>query len=303
MNGRQGLIILAVILGLAAIGSGIWGLQQSKAKNTLLEEKEQLGEQLGDLSNLKDELAQEVDSLQREYEVLAQENESLQGSLTEAEQTITNKNRAIRNAKSQSVGEINNLRAEIQELIASKSDLEASIDNLRAENDSLRTRTGILEMDLSQAKQDNEALANLNRSIQGELKQLTLANFKASAFQVETEMKSKKATSKARRARRIRVTFDLANVPEEYQGVRTLYMAITNDQAIPIKVSNPIKTKVVVNGQQMDLFAVSEKDVNIAESQRLNFTHELENKLKGGYYRVAVYTDIGLLGASTFRLR
>jgi hypothetical protein len=48
---------------------------------------------------------------------------------------------------------------------------------------------------------------------------------------------------------------------------------------------------------------VQQKDTDIVENQRLTFNYELEDKLKSGYYRVAVYTDIGLLGASSFRLQ
>ena len=85
--------------------------------------------------------------------------------------------------------------------------------------------------------------------------------------------------------------------------MRPLYLVVTDDKGTPIKDSNPIQAKVVVNGQDMDIQAVKVQEVNIEESQRLSFSHDLEEKLTTGYYRVAVYTDIGLLGASSFRLR
>ena len=59
---------------------------------------------------------------------------------------------------------------------------------------------------------------------------------------------------------------------------------------------------IVVNGQTMPLNAVSGKEVNITSNQRLSFSHNMEDKLKPGFYRVAVYADLGMLGSANFRL-
>lgn len=303
MKAKQGLTILAVILGILLLLTVWWGYQQSKERTNLLVQNEQMNAQLVDLESLKGDLEQEIDSLAEAYEVLASENETLQGSLTEAEDRASKNASAIRRLRGQNAAELNNLRGEIQQLLAVKAELESNINNLQMENDSLRTRTGVLEQDLNVAREENSALNTLNATIQDELKALTLANFKASAFQVELERKSSKVTSKSRRARRIRVTFDLTNVPEEYQGTKSLYLVITDETGTPIKTSNPIQASAVVNGQKMDLIAVKAKDVNVEGNQRLSFTHDLEEKLRAGYYRASVFTDIGLLGATSFRLR
>jgi hypothetical protein len=52
----------------------------------------------------------------------------------------------------------------------------------------------------------------------------------------------------------------------------------------------------------MALNAVSGKEVNITSNQRLSFSHNMEDKLKPGFYRVAVYADLGMLGSANFRL-
>ena len=158
-----------------------------------------------------------------------------------------------------------------------------------------------LTSNLNEANKDKAALANLNRTMQEEVKKLTLNNFKASAFQVEVETPKSKLTAKSNKARRIVVNFDLTSIPDEYQGIRTIYMAITNDNGVPIPGSNIIKN-VVVNGQTMALNAVSGKEVNITSNQRLSFSHNMEDKLKPGFYRVAVYADLGMLGSANFRL-
>jgi hypothetical protein len=53
----------------------------------------------------------------------------------------------------------------------------------------------------------------------------------------------------------------------------------------------------------MDIIAVKAKDVDIAENQRLSFVYDLEEKLDPGFYRVSIFTEIGMLGSSSIRLR
>ncbi len=305
MKSRQIIIILAVLLGIFLILAGWWGFKVAKLNEenkTLTGEKSELEEQLGDLEEVKRSLEIEVDSLQEAYLSMAEENEELQGSIASAKNEIIAKNVALRNAKKASSGEINDLKSEIQQLIDIKTTLETSIQEIQSENDSLRNLAGQLERDLASSRQENEELNNLNQAIQEEVTRLTLENFKASAFQVEIAQKNSKVTSKSRRARNIKVNFDLTNVPDKYQGVRPVYLAITDSKGTPINASNPISTNITVNGQAMDLIAVLEKEVNIEANQRLSFTHDLEEKLKSGVYRAAVYTDIGFLGSSSFTL-
>lgn len=299
----RGLIIIAAILALLALLAGWWGLGQKKERLALAEQNEVLNSSLNDLQVLKEDLAEEVDSLLMAYESLAEENTALEGSLAEVESRLSQKDAALRSSKNQNANEVNNLRAEIQELLATKAQLEETIYAIKEENDSLRNVTGRLEADLTAVRADNEALNKMNNTIQDELKKLTLANFKATAFQVETERRSSKATAKSGRTRRIKVTFDLTNVPDEYQGTRPLYLVITNENGVPITSDNPLQTQSVVGGQRMDLIAQEAKEVNVGDSQRLSFSHDLSEKLDRGFYRASVFTDIGLLGAASFRLQ
>jgi outer membrane murein-binding lipoprotein Lpp len=303
MKDRQGLIILAAILGVLLIAAGIWGVSQSRAKKQLASENTELSGTIEDLEELRADLIREVDSLQQEYAVLAEQNSGLQGSLLEAQDKIAQTEAALRNAKARSSSEINSLRAEIQQLLALRSDLESNIKMVQAENDSLRAVTGLLEADLSVARDENVALSNLNRTIQGEVDRLTLANFKATAFQVDLETRGEKQTARARRARNIRVSFDLTDVPPQYQGLRTLYLSISDEQGMPVRPSNAIMGQTIVNDQKMDFIAVQAKEVDITANQRLTFNYEVEDKLNAGYYRVTVYTDIGMLGSSSLRLQ
>lgn len=310
MSGKNTLGIIVAILVILLLLAGIWGFSNNSAKNKLMVENETLSSELSDIRRLKDNLKTEVDSLQSAYNTLTEENESLQDSLVDSKSAVNNLSNSVRrlriankNLKSENDTQTGNLRDQIQGLLNDKSSLEVSIQTLQAQNDSLRSVAGILEENLDKAKEENKGLANLNQTMQDELSRLTLANFKASAFRVEVEKNKPKATAKSKRARRIRVSFDLTNVPDKYRGVRPLFLSITNEKGTPIKADNPIQAKVSVNGQSTDVIAVETKEVNIVDNQRLSFSHDLSERLKSGYYRVVLYTDIGVLGASSFRLR
>ncbi len=307
MKARNILAVLAILLALGLGYSSWWGFGLKGETETLAKNNSALKSELGEMAALKEDLAGEVDSLQAAYDLLAEENSTLQGDLEASNDKLKRRNYTIKSVKAenkQAEVQMSGLRAEIQSLLSSRIQLENSIKDLQMENDSLRTRTTVLESDLGVAREDNAQLANLNRSIQEEVGKLTLANFKASGFRVELEKKrGSKATAKSRRAKRILASFDLANVPEKYQGVRPIYLVVTDDKGTPIKLNNPINATVAVNGQETNLQAAEMKEVNIIESQRISFKHTLGERLKSGFYRVSVYTDIGLLGASSFRLR
>lgn len=295
-------LALLILLLLAFLGTGFWGFRQSQSKQELALEKTNMEEEISSVKALKEDLSKEVDALRQSYQVLVEENQILQGSLSDVESLLTKKDAEIRAAKKNGLGQVNGLRSEIQGLLAARSELEASISQLQSENDSLRVRTGTLERDLSIAQEEKKALANLNQTIQSELRKLTLADFKATAFQVEVETKRASATARSGKARRILVTFDLIGVPAAYQGIRPLYLVVTDEKGVPVAGSD-IQAKSTVNGQSVDVLAVRGKDVNLTASQRLSFNYDLESKLRTGFYRVSVYTDIGLLGAASFRLQ
>ncbi len=306
MKTKHILGVVALILALLLAYTGWWGNSQKQEKMSYIDKTERLSSEMAELNDIKDNLEFEVDSLELAYEELNYINDSLSTSLTKANKTIYRRNQTIKAVKASNTdrdAEIGNLSEQIKGLLYSKSQLQGQIQQLVLQNDSLKMRAGVLEVDLGKARQDNLALANLNRSMQSEIGNLTLSNFKASGFRAEVERKKPKVTAKGKKAKRVNVSFDLTNVPVEYQGVRMIYMVISDDKGTPIKLTNPIMSKVTVNGTSTDIIAAEAKEINITSSQRLAFSHTLTEKLSAGYYRVMIYTDIGLLGASSLRLR
>lgn len=303
-NQKSGLIVAVVLLAIALIGSLIWGSSTSGKVDKLQADKMAVTASLEDMSTLRDELAAEVDSMVMLYDELAQDNNSLQGQMAQSQEDLSRAQAALSKAKRSSAGEINDLRAQIEELQRIKQDLQLNMDSMLAQNDSLRLEIGVLEGDLAISTEQNTMLNESNVQKDSEIKALTYESFKATSFEISPEVKGGSATAKSNRARRITASFDLEDVPTDYQGVRPIYLVITDATGTPIPRTDYINTTIrPLNGQPQDIMAVEIKEEELAASQRLTFTHELENKLDAGNYTLSAYTDVGFLGSSTFRLR
>ena len=304
MNTKQGFITAIVLLAIALVGSLAWGISTSNEVDTLQANHAAVSASLDDMTAIRDELAQEVETLVAEYGELSNQNQELNGQLASYQEELGAAQAALSRAKRNASNEASELRKQIEELQGAKAELLSAMDMLAAQNDSLRMRTGILETDLAMSQESNTQLQEMNTAKEGEIRQLTYQSFKASSFEVVPEVKRGNPTSKAGRTRNISASFDLNNVPAAYQGERPVYLVITDATGTPIPRTDYISTSVKSpDGKQQDIMAVETQQVKLGEAQRITFNHELEDKLNEGTYTLSAYTDIGLLGSSTIRLR
>lgn len=304
MNQQKGLIIAVVLLAIALIGSLVWGSKNSGTVDKLQSQKMAVEASLEDMTELRDELAGEVETMMSQYDELATENTRLNGELAESQDALGQAQSAVSRAKRNAANELNAIRAQIEELQQAKASLQGNMDMMIAQNDSLRMQIGVLEGDLAIATENNTILMQDNDAKGEQINNLTYQSFKATSFQVSPEVKRGNATSKAGRTRRITASFDLSDVPTVFQGKRPVYLVITDQDGVPIPRTDYIQTTIrPLDAQPHDIMAVEAREEDLGASQRLTFSHELENKLDAGNYTISAYTDIGFLGSSTFRLR
>lgn len=304
MKTQKGLIVAIVVLAIALIGSLVWGSKTSTKVDQLHSAKMAVEASLEDMTELRDELASEVETMMVQYDELATENSNLNGQLAESKEALGKAQSAVSRAKRNAANEINDLRAQIEELQQAKASLATNMELMLAQNDSLRQHIGVLQGDLAMATEVNTTLTQENEQKSTAINDLTYKSFKATSFQVSPEVKRGNATSKSGRVRRITASFDLENVPVNYQGTRPIYLVITDQDGVPIPRTDYIQTTVrPLDAEPHDIMAVEAREEELAASQRLTFSHELENKLDAGNYTLSAYTDIGFLGSSTFRLR
>ncbi|MBC7775602.1 MAG: hypothetical protein H7246_09200 [Phycisphaerae bacterium] len=301
-NSRTYAIVVTVLLLLAA-GLGFFFWQKSK---NYLAENEKLEKERMTLEAEKVQITTSLDSMTNAYSVLRTENESLQGRVASSAQQVQEKEVVIRQIKASTVKDLENLRTQVAELKKTKIEMETIITGLRLENEQLRAQVEQLTADNAQLKGANTDLTgqvqDLAKQLESQIKKTQSATFKATSFSVQCERRGDKLTTRAKKAREIFVSFDLSNVPEAYQGEQKLYMAMTNDNAVPIVSKAPVKVTINAPAGPVDITAQETKDVNLTTVQRVNFIHKFDERLKPGNYVVGIYCDRGLLGSATFKL-
>jgi myosin heavy subunit len=301
-NSRTYLVVVTVLLALAA-GLGFFFWQKSKS---YLAEKEKIETERKTLETEKVYIERSLDSLSSAYSSLRTENENLQGRVTSTAAIVQEKENLIRQIKAEAAKDIEALRAQVADLQKAKSDYETIISVLRAENEQLKAENQRLLGENEQLKGNNTELSgqvqDLAKQLEEQIRKTQSANFKATSFRVWTARKKEKLTTKARRAREIDVSFDLADVPEAYQGPQKLYMVITDENGKPVPSDNPTKATVYAPTGPVEILAQQVKAVVLETTQRHSFHHKFDERLKSGNYVVAIYCDKGLLGASSFRL-
>ncbi len=305
-NGNQGsrpLLIIAILLFILGAGAGIYFWK--KSSDTGLENS-RLSENVETLEAQKAALERQLDSLSIAYGDLRLENEDLRGKEASTATLIAQKDAAIKKIKSQNNRELANLRTQLNELRQLKIEYETLITAVQTENEQLKEENKRLLGENQELQTENSSLTglvgDLAQKLEDQIRKTHSAKFKASAFRVEIGRRGDKQTVRAKKAREISVSFDLADVPENYQGDQHLYLVITNDKGQPIPSEKGIKTTVQAPSGNIQIEAQQVKAVSLGETQRLSFNYKLDERLKKGNYVAAIYCNVGLLGVSSFKL-
>jgi predicted nucleic acid-binding Zn-ribbon protein len=295
--------IAVTVLLLLAAGLGFFFWQKSK---NYLAENEKMEAERQTLEAEKETVANSLDSLANAYAALRTENETLQGRVTSTAALVQQKETVIKQIRATSAKDLDALRAQVADLQKAKIEYETIISTLQGENSQLRDENKRLTGENTALKGSNTELTgqvqDLAKQLEEQIRKTQSASFRATSFRVELERRNDKLTSRAKKAREIFVSFDLADVPQAYQGQQKLYMVIRDEKGNPIVSTNPTKTTVYAPTGPVEIMAQQVKEVALEGTQRLTFNYKFDERLKAGNYVVAIYCDKGLLGASSFRL-
>lgn len=299
---RTGLIITLILL-ILSLGATIFFWKKSRDAGM---DNNRLTMSVQSLEAEKATIEQQLDSLSIAYGDLRTENEDLRGKEASSAEIIAKKDAAIRTIRTQNKRELEDLRVQVEELKKLKIEYETLITAIQVENEQLKREIEMLKEENQQLQTENTGLSgqvsDLAQKLEDQIRKTQSAKFKASAFRVELGRRNDKQTVRAKKAREITVSFDLADVPAKYQGDQHLYLAITDDQGKPIASAKPIKTTVEAPSGNIQIEAQQVKAVSLGETQRLSFTYKLDERLKRGNYVAAIYCNVGLLGVSSFKL-
>lgn len=296
----ENIALISIILILLSGGLGIWSWMRYHDMSKIRQAESQQHEVVLDsLTQVKANLENSLNLLESDFANLSTENDTLARRLAMSTNIIAEKETVIREVKSQNLREEAALRAQVQRLQTIKDRYETIIDVLTQKNTALA-------MENARLRGSNDALfmeiSELGRQLEAQIRKTLSAQYKASAFRIEMERRNDKLTMRAKKARELKVNFDLINVPASYQGNQQLYLVITDDKGIPISSDNPIQATIKTEKGSVAIIAQATQMQNVIDNQHIALSYKLDDRLKKGTYLVSVYSDKGLLGVASFRL-
>jgi len=199
------------------------------------------------------------------------------------------------------------IKARLAQMEELKVALERDILGLKEENASLATSNQELNTELSATKDEvntlNSKVMSLtaaNEKLTGRLKTVAPAGFRADNFTVTSATKKDKLTTKGKKIDEITVTFDLNNIPEEYQGNRELYLVLTEFNGNPVASVPGKEVNLKFGNEPIHLRAADIEKTSLKARQSMSMSFEPTDNLNAGTYNVMVYADSGYLGSTGF---
>lgn len=239
--------------------------------------------------------------LTKEYDETKASLEKYKGQNAELDKTIASLTSEL-NARKEQIEKLEKDNVTVQSL---RRQL-AAMKKLRKE---CEDEMGRISQENVKYTQRIQEMTVLNGSLQSQLnemeqklqaaKELKATNFGMLSYRLK---KSKAiATSKAKRTHRISVSFDIFENPVADAGQKTVYMIITGPDGKTLG-DGSVKFFNRKEGKEMKCSAMKGIDFHNKE-QRVTIDLDQGGKLKGGRYKVELYTDGAYGGRSEFTLK
>ncbi len=299
--------VLVVLLALAlGFVYKFWSQKQTQEI-----EKTDLSSRLTELDRQKLSLEDELAGLEAIYSEQLDENESLSDMLESKLSEIGVLQDRITRLRSQLV-KSESFNAEISERLARleelRSTLEGDLSRLIDENEELRSFNNQMAVDLAATKEvvftlrdDVDVLGQRNEDLISRLFRLAPAGYVADNIRVQAERRNEKITVRAGRTSRIKVSFDLRNVPPDRHGSQELYLVITSFDGNPVAEipSTPVQIR---GGQSTQIAAADIRAISLGAQQSIEMGFTPGRRFGSGVYHALIYANHGFLGASSFEL-
>jgi len=301
--------VASIILGVLLIGAIAFGAMYYNRHNDASIRVTDLSTQL---DNTRTQLEGELTTLNTSYDDQIRLNDTLsvelQTKVKEVEDLQTRIAQAKKELKS-SQANAKQIQKRLDQMEELKAALEADIVSLRDANVTLTASNQQLNAELTTSKEEINtlntkvmSLTTANDKLTGRLRTLAPAGFRADNFTVVSSDRRDNPTTKGRRIDEITVTFDLNNIPEEYQGSRELYLVLTEFNGNPVAVVPGKEVNLTFGNEAVNVRAADLEKVNLTNRQSVTMSFEPTDDLTPGTYNLMVYADNGYLGSTGFRV-
>ncbi|MBK9981877.1 MAG: hypothetical protein IPP15_05545 [Saprospiraceae bacterium] len=306
-NQGLGWKVASIIMGVLLIASIAFGVMFYNRHNESAHKAMDLSTQL---DNTRTQLQGELATLNNAYTGEIATNDTLSAELQKKVTEVADLQDRIAKAKKDLRSSLANNK-EIQARLAQMEDLKVALEKdiatLRDENVALASSNHDLNTELTSTKDEvvnlNSkvmSLTSANSKLTNRLKVLAPAGFRADNFTVTSADKRDKLTTKGKKIEEITVKFDLNNIPEEYQGNRSIYLVLTQFNGNPVTVVPGKDVNLTFGEEAVNVHAADLENIDLKDRQSMTMSFEPTDNMTPGTYNLMVYSDNGYLGSTGF---
>jgi predicted nuclease with TOPRIM domain len=288
---------------------GTWGYivyDKSKSK----EEIASLQTQFTNVDSARNSIQAEYNDALSRMDSLTGTNTQLQGSLAERKTEIDKLKSEIRGILASKNGDLSKAKGKINELNGKINDLLSEVERLKGENlqltannqqltvekDTLTSQKQSLQQNLTTTQSEKDRLADVGSTLHA-------SNINIAAIDVKGSGKEK-ATTTAKRADLLRISFNLDENRIATSGSKELYVCITAPDGKPVSIpaygSGSFTTR-----EDGDKIFTNKVSVQYEQGKRtpVSFDWKQDGKYQPGDYKVEIYQNGYKIGGGTATLK
>ncbi len=285
-------ILYAIIVLLVVVSGAGWYLYfDLKAENqkTIL--------QLTSVNNEKEEVTSELKSLIVQYEDLKTDNEEVNAKLNAEQERIESLLEELKKVKANNRWQIKKYKKELSTLREIMKSYIYQIDSLNTLNVNLRKENKNVTAENKRISSKNKKLEELTNDLSSTVEKASVLRA-TNINSVALKRKGRK-TNKVKKTEKIKVCFTLAENSVAQNGMRFIYLKITNPDG------------KVLSGDKNTL-EIGEESIQYSDKREIQYENKdldvciywiKSENLKKGEYQVEIISDGYVIGTSSFYLK
>jgi len=255
--------------------------------------------QIVDMNAEKDSLTAQYQDLLADYENIETTNDSISAQLDEQKEHIKQLMKELKTTKSENKAQIAKMKKELKTLRDVMKNFVHQIDSLNTLNIQLTEENTQVKKQISAAKKENKQLTQKYEESQAKVAKASVIKA-INSNMLSYNAKGKPAT-KAKKIKRLAVSFTLDENPIAPQGNKKVYIRITSPDGL-----------MLVNKDQ-DTFKFEDDKITFSALRQVDYKGEKvdmiiyyeceEGELKTGTYKADIFCDGSMIGTTEINLK
>jgi len=286
---KKSVIVLLGVVILALTGGLVYlflSLQQQKQANKDMQELAELDKQ--EMENEYERFALQYSEMKTQIN-----NDSIVQQLTQEQMRTQQLLAELKKVKADDAREITRLKKELTTVRAVLRSYIIQVDSLNRLNESLKEENTRVNAELEQRNTQIAGLSSEKASLSEKV--AIAAQLDATNIQMLLLNKRDKTTKKLKDCRKIQVNFTITKNVTASNGIRTIYVRITNPGG------NTLGGGGHFNYENRSLEGTMRKSIEYSGEEVAVTTYwDVTQMLEGGQYRVSIFADGNMIGSRTF---